>query len=447
MRIAVLLFVLVFAVAACLVVVAPVKAGSKTLVVPDDYATIREAISAAAEGDLVLVKKGTYNEQTLTINKPLTLKGESAEGTIIGFHPPLSFVGWNFVVPTYRYDNSLTINANDVEISGFTISAELTTETPADLANHTIGPPCNPPFSVAGGAKILSTGNNTKITGNTIKTGLSIEGSNQTVAENTLASGVACYGSSNKVVSNLVTGSGIAVEGFANEIHANNIVGAYKIQSGIQVKGEGHVIAGNKITNCEYGMGVYYTTLGVVGSNNVFYGNRLIQNVNGIVVTGGNNNTFFGNELVSNSIGVTVETSMRYQNLPKPNATFYHNNFVGNVQQVNSSTSPAGFFDYGEEGNYWSDYTGSDGNGDGIGDTPYIIDSNRRDNYPLMLPFDMENNSIVIPSNTPSTSNFDLLTASTAALVGVIAVVTCLLVYFKKRSRAGIVHGQKAGEG
>ncbi|MBN1245851.1 hypothetical protein JXA31_09690 [Candidatus Bathyarchaeota archaeon] len=426
---AALMLVLVFLTASCVIVPLPVKAGSKTLVVPDDYATIGEAVRAAAEGDLIFVKNGTYNEQTLTINKTLSLKGESIEDTVITFHPPLYFVGWQGVTPMYTYNEALTIYANDVEISGFTISAELTTEAPADLSEHTLGQ-CDPPFSATGGAHVLSTGNNTKITGNTIQTGLLIEGSNQTIAENTLTGHVTCKGSSNKVFSNLITGLSILVEGFANEIHANNISGVY---NGIQVIGEAHVIAGNNITNCKYGMSVYYTTLGVVGSNNVFYGNRLTQNVNGIVVTGGNNNTFFGNELIDNTVGVTVETSMRYQDLPKPNATFYHNNFVGSVQQVNLSTSSAGFFDYGGEGNYWNDYTGLDSNVDGIGDTPYVIDDNRRDNYPLMLPFDIENNSIVIPSNTPSVPNFNLLAASIAALVGVIVVVTCLLVYYKKR--------------
>ncbi|KAF5437232.1 CASH domain-dontaining protein, partial [Candidatus Methanophagaceae archaeon] len=35
-------------------------------------------------------------------------------------------------------------------------------------------------------------------------------------------------------------------------------------------------------------------------------------------------------------------------------------------------------------GNYWSDYMGSDGDGDGIGDTPYSIGSDK-DDYPLMV--------------------------------------------------------------
>ena len=76
----------------------------------------------------------------------------------------------------------------------------------------------------------------------------------------------------------------------------------------------------------------------------------------------------------------------------------YHNNFVDNQLQTRLYNSPDNIWDggYPSGGNYWSDYTGADlysgsyqdGPGsDGIGDTPYIIDENNVDNYPLIYPY------------------------------------------------------------
>jgi hypothetical protein len=65
-----------------------------------------------------------------------------------------------------------------------------------------------------------------------------------------------------------------------------------------------------------------------------------------------------------------------------------HNSFIDNVHQaVDNATG--NFWDdgYPSGGNYWSDYNGTDSNHDGIGDTPYVIDANNTDNYPLMVQY------------------------------------------------------------
>jgi parallel beta-helix repeat protein len=80
-------------------------------------------------------------------------------------------------------------------------------------------------------------------------------------------------------------------------------------------------------------------------------------------------------------------------------SNFYLNNFIDgwnvvSVDSINTWHSPEEItYTYKGStytnylGNYWSDYTGSDANGDGIGETSYPIDSDN-DNYPLVEPFE-----------------------------------------------------------
>ena len=45
--------------------------------------------------------------------------------------------------------------------------------------------------------------------------------------------------------------------------------------------------------------------------------------------------------------------------------------------------------DNGSRGNYWSNYNGTDNDGNGIGDNPHFVYENNQDKYPLMNPVDI----------------------------------------------------------
>jgi nitrous oxidase accessory protein NosD len=70
------------------------------------------------------------------------------------------------------------------------------------------------------------------------------------------------------------------------------------------------------------------------------------------------------------------------------NNVIYHNKFVNSLLYTENRNgtqfTPKNSWDNGLEGNYWSDYTGEDADGDGIGDTPYMVGKDNVDNYPLM---------------------------------------------------------------
>ena len=107
-----------------------------------------------------------------------------------------------------------------------------------------------------------------------------------------------------------------------------------------------------------------------------FDNSRVIGNVicgqnRGLFVQQANQNRFEGNLIATNDIGLYLS------NISEENV-FTENAFVRNTDQVwqppfetnQGRQGPNAFSERGR-GNYWSDYTGTDRNQDGIGDTPY----------------------------------------------------------------------------
>jgi parallel beta-helix repeat protein len=328
---------------------------SKKIVVPENYPSISAAVDNASPNEVIFVKSGVYYENLL-INKSLTLIGEDSKNTIL--------IGTGGIE---RGQNTVvTLAADHVKISGFTIES----------LNYSIA--------------------------SYHASGISIKGDNCTIAGNIIRNtyyGIFCSSQSsitiseNNITSNLKDGVRFC-GGSLNKISKNSIT--ENTQSGIAIEGYSNTIARNKIKNNGRG-------IGIGSSHSLVFGNNLNGNDESGLYFVGSNNIVSANKISENKWGIYFTP---YFAAPNENQ-FYHNNFADNEVNIGGS-SPYNiqFWDsgYPSGGNYWSDYKAAYPNAaeveaSGIGDLPYVIDSNNTDNYPLLAPFDILDMSS--PSATP----------------------------------------------
>jgi parallel beta-helix repeat protein len=146
----------------------------------------------------------------------------------------------------------------------------------------------------------------------------------------------------------------------------------------IAASSNNNIISGNNIANNEM-----YAIWLKDSSNNNISENKLALHANyTIYLRSSNYTTFSANSIEDNNLGIFFYEAS--------DNILYHNNFINNANPCSSYTS-INVWDngYPSGGNYWSDYEkgypdAKKLDDSGIWNTPYVIDENNQDNYPLM---------------------------------------------------------------
>jgi parallel beta-helix repeat protein len=365
-----------------------------------NYTTIQAAIDApqTLDGQTILIDAQTYYEHVV-VNKSLLLIGGSEDRTIV--------------------DGNGTGNIIHIIASGVTIK-NLT------VTNGTIG-------------IILDSSNNATITRNDVLNndyeGIYLKGcSNGTISHNNVADsrdGIVANSSSNNAISyNNVTGNsnyGIGLNSSSNDtISYDNVTSNYEgvyieysnnscVTRIIATKNSGDAIVvryshnstiQQSIAGNNAGRGIFVTNSnGFNVNNNNVYSNE-IYGINANFSTSGlikqneaNKNSFDGIGVFNSGDCIVTENDVSNGTLwgilvdGSYNISIYNNNIINNPLQAGSTGIGNTWDDgYPSGGNYWSDYltrypNAAENDNSGIWNTPYVIDANNTDHYPLMHPW------------------------------------------------------------
>jgi nitrous oxidase accessory protein len=415
------------------------EAENKMVIVPDDYPSIAHAVGNATAGDIIFIKKGTYNEHSIVINKPLTIVGEDANATIINnIDSPVWEAGFPFPTRTI----TLEVISNETIICNLTLSAN---------SEDSIG--------ISGKCDWAT------ILGNVITTGyecIHLGGSNHLIMNNKITNvshGMLVSGSYNIIMNNSVTSDrGRIILGRLPEVtadragigdcHFNLVYGNFISSSGIYLSGSNSMIVENDVRY-----------ISIDGSHNFVCVNRITNGGTGLHIGWGINNTICSNFISKNNVGAFVAggTSSVIEDSNGTwitNNTIYHNNFIDNRLQTNAgnpdygvdykyemvtgySGYPINYYDNGTEGNYWSNYKGRDLDKDGIGDIAYATDfSGNKDQRPLMKPFDLSSLEIALPEWAQERKSIKIIPEFPSWIIlPLFLVVTLLGVVLRKRLR------------
>lgn len=287
---------------------------------PGNYTTIQEAIDAASDRDMVFVHNGTYRENLL-IGKTITLVGEDRYGTIIDGGGAGDVVR---VEADEVFIESFTVRNSGHGKAGISFNSDWGQASRNLIVNNYLGVVVS--FYASAG---IADNEFRDITSDAVlgdgATSVGV-GGNAFIDEGVVIGGLG----TSMVVGNLFLGGGVYLGGIDG-------MAPYWC-----------VVCGNQLVNGA-SIGLSYTSDCAVSANTIVSGGISLWRAGG--------------------------TTLHHNNFVDSEASDFNND--GYLNRTN-------WWDDGSEGNYWSDYTGVDADGDGIGDTPYVIDEDSQDNYPLM---------------------------------------------------------------
>jgi parallel beta-helix repeat protein len=189
-----------------------------------------------------------------------------------------------------------------------------------------------------------------------------------------------------------------------NSIIGNNIINSRECNGIVLYNSSNTNIIGNNLAKNSYAMGLEYS------SNNSIRGNNITaSNIYGVYIWGSrdnavsdnnisdcsycgigiygssHDNTLSGNSITNNNCGICA--------IDSSDNSICHNYFMNNSIQVHIENSVNTWDSgYPSGGNYWSDYSKRYPNAtkiddSGIWNIPYLIDTDNRDNYPIVPEF------------------------------------------------------------